>query len=252
MRGKIMRKIYLTTTVLSVIFAMLLISCVSIQEYEDLESRNKRTEQELEALRKEKEQTKGQIVDMENEISILKKEIEEQKVLAESEKAALKATYNSLMKSLKYEIAQGKIEVEQVRGRLTMKVTEELFFETGKADIKPQGEDVLKRIGTILKKIPEKNIRVEGHTDNVQIGPSLRAKYPTNWELGSARATNVVRFLQEKVGIDPLGLSAVSYGPYRPVASNRTDAGKAKNRRIEIILIDRDLDLAKKMRENLK
>ena len=247
-----MRKIYLIATILTVILALLLISCVSTQEYEDLENRNARTEQELEALKKTQEQSKRQIGDMEKDISILKNELEEQRVLSEKEKTALKSTYDSLVKSLKDEIAQGKIEVEQVRGRLTLKVTEELFFETGKADIKPQGEDVLRRIGTILKKIPEKNIRVEGHTDNVQIGPSLRSKYPTNWELGSARATNVVRFLQDNAGIDPLRLSAVSYGEYRPIASNRTERGKAKNRRIEIILIDRDLDLAKKMRENLK
>jgi chemotaxis protein MotB len=108
---------------------------------------------------------------------------------------------------------------------------------------------VLRRIGGILKNIPEKNIRVEGHTDNVPIGPSLRAKYPTNWELGSARAINVVRYLQRDAGIEPLRLSAVSYGQYRPVASNRTAAGRSKNRRIEIILVDRDLDLAKKMRQ---
>ena len=102
-----------------------------------------------------------------------------------------------------------------------------------------------------MKKIPEKNIRVEGHTDNVPIVSSLKKVYPTNWELGAARATTVVRFFQEKTGIDPLRLSAVSYGQYRPVASNKTGAGRAQNRRIEIILIDRDLDLAKKMRGNL-
>jgi chemotaxis protein MotB len=85
----------------------------------------------------------------------------------------------------------------------------------------------------------------------VPIGPSLRTQFPTNWELGAARAVNVVRFLQRESGIDPLRLSAVSYGQYRPIATNKTEQGKAKNRRIEIILIDRDLDLAKKMRQYL-
>jgi len=247
-----MKKTILFMIGLSIVVSVFLIGCVSTQEYTDLENRNKRSEQELETLRKDREQMNRQLGDMENEISILKKEAEEQRALSESEKAALKGTYDSLVKNLKNEIAQGQIQVEQVKGRLTLKVAEELFFDTGKADIKPQGEDVLRRIGNILKKIPEKNIRVEGHTDNVQIGPSLRAKYATNWELGSARATNVVRYLQDIVGIDPLRLSAVSYGEYRPVASNRIERGRAKNRRIEIILIDRDLDLAKKMRENLK
>jgi len=247
-----MRKLHLVIVVPMAVVSLMFFSCVSTQEYKDLENRSKKTEQELEALKREQGQYKLQIDDKEQEITMLKKEAEEQRALSEREKAALQATYDSLMKSLKDEIAQGQIAVEQVKGRLTMKIAEELFFETGKADIKPQGEDVLKRIGTILKKIPEKNIRIEGHTDNVPIGPTLRVKYPTNWELGSARATNVVRYLQENVGIDPLRLSAVSYGQYRPVASNRTATGKAKNRRIEIIIIDRDLDLAKKMRENLK
>ena len=132
-----------------------------------------------------------------------------------------------------------------------MSIAEELFFESGKAEIKPEGKKVLLKIAEVLKKIPEKNVRVEGHTDNVPIGPKIREKYPTNWELGAIRAVNVVRFLQEEGGMDPLRLSAVSYGQYRPKATNRTTAGRLKNRRIEIILIDRDLDLAKKMRENL-
>jgi len=163
----------------------------------------------------------------------------------------VKKTNDELVANLKKEIATGKIQIEQIRGRLTMSIAEELFFESGKAEIKPEGQEVLKRIGNILKKIPEKNVRVEGHTDNVPIGPKIRERYPTNWELGATRAVNVVRFFQEGVGMDPLRLSAVSYGQYRPRATNRTEAGKAKNRRIEIILIDRDLDLAKKMRENL-
>ena len=132
-----------------------------------------------------------------------------------------------------------------------MSVAEEIFFDTGKTDIKPEGQEVLKRIGIILQDIPEKNIRIEGHTDNVPIVSPLRKQYPTNWELGAARAVNVVRFFQNKTDIDPLRLSAVSYGQYRPIAPNKTKAGRAKNRRVEIILIDRDLDLAKKMKQNL-
>jgi chemotaxis protein MotB len=177
--------------------------------------------------------------------------IEEQKVATEQEIAMVKKTSDELVQNLKKEIAEGQIAIEQILGRLTMSIAEELFFESGKAEIKPAGQEVLKRIGDILKNIPEKNIRVEGHTDNVPIGPKIREKYPTNWELGAARAVNVARFFQEEAGIDPLRLSTVSYGQYRPKATNRTKTGRAKNRRIEIILIDRDLDLAKKMQENL-
>ncbi|HEX9023817.1 MAG TPA: OmpA family protein, partial [Geobacteraceae bacterium] len=76
-------------------------------------------------------------------------------------------------------------------------------------------------------------------TDNVQISGSLSRKYPTNWELSAARAINVTRYLQQQ-GIDPALLSAVAYGEYRPVAGNDTEEGKAKNRRIEIILVPRE------------
>jgi chemotaxis protein MotB len=162
--------------------------------------------------------------------------------------AALKQTYESLINELQKEIKSGQVQIKQAKNILQLTIAEQLFFDTGKAEIKPEGQAVLRRIGPILKKIPEKNVRVEGHTDNVPIGPSLRAQYPTNWELGAARAVNVVRFLQKEPGLDPLRLSAVSYGQYRPVASNKTEGGRAKNRRIEIILIDRDLDLAKKMK----
>jgi chemotaxis protein MotB len=115
-------------------------------------------------------------------------------------------------------------------------VAEKLFFESGRAEIKPEGEAVLRRVAAILAGIPEREVRVEGHTDAVPIGPSLEATYPTNWELGAARAVGVVRFLEEEAGMDPARLSAASYGPNVPVASNHTAAGRARNRRIEIVL----------------
>jgi chemotaxis protein MotB len=217
---------------------------VSAKKYKKLEA-------DYEALKKGYNEATIQLDEKDKQIKEFEEVMEEQKVVSEREISMVKKTNDELVANLKKEIATGKIQIEQIRGRLTMSIAEELFFESGKAEIKPEGQEVLKRIGNILKKIPEKNVRVEGHTDNVPIGPKIRERYPTNWELGATRAVNVVRFFQEGVGMDPLRLSAVSYGQYRPRATNRTEAGKAKNRRIEIILIDRDLDLAKKMRENL-
>jgi chemotaxis protein MotB len=217
---------------------------VSAKKYKKLEA-------DYEALKKGYNEAAIQLDEKDKQIKEFEEVMEEQKVVSEREISMVKKTNDELVANLKKEIATGKIQIEQIRGRLTMSIAEELFFESGKAEIKPEGQEVLKRIGNILKKIPEKNVRVEGHTDNVPIGPKIRERYPTNWELGATRAVNVVRFFQEGVGMDPLRLSAVSYGQYRPRATNRTEAGKAKNRRIEIILIDRDLDLAKKMRANL-
>jgi len=254
-----MNKKYFLLIVLTVTVILFLFGCVSTQKYNDLGTKNKKTEQDLASIKRENESANQKIGDLESELQKadieivdLRKMSDELRAMSDKEIEALKRTYDSLEKNLKDEISQGKIQIEQTRGKLTMKVAEELFFDTGKAEIKPEGKSVLLRIGTILKKIPEKNIRIEGHTDNVQIVSTLRLKYPTNWELGSARATTVVRFFQDEVGVDPLRLSAVSFGEYRPIATNRTERGRARNRRIEIILIDRDLDLAKKMRENLR
>jgi len=87
--------------------------------------------------------------------------------------------------------------------------------------------------------VKDKSIRIEGHTDDVQIAGLLAKRYPTNWELSAARAINVARHLQDQ-GIDPGQLSAVAYGEWKPVATNDTAEGKAKNRRIEIILVPKE------------
>ena len=104
---------------------------------------------------------------------------------------------------------------------------------------KPEGLAVLQRVIEILKGVRDKAIRIEGHTDNVKIGGSLTRKYPTNWELSAASALPVTRYL-EKQGIDPTLLAAVAYGEYKPLADNGTAEGRAKNRRIAIILQPKD------------
>ncbi len=99
---------------------------------------------------------------------------------------------------------------------------------------------MLLQVADVLKKLTDKQILIQGHTDNVPIGGVLKEKYPTNWELSVDRATHVVRFLQEKGGVPPEMLVAAGYGPYRPVASNESDDGRSQNRRIEIVLLDKE------------
>jgi len=96
---------------------------------------------------------------------------------------------------------------------------------------------VLNRVGEVLKGLVDKAIVIEGHTDDVRISGDLAKRFPTNWELSTARATSVVRYLQEAAGIPPDRLSAVGFGPYRPVGPNDTSEGRARNRRIEIKLV---------------
>ena len=90
-----------------------------------------------------------------------------------------------------------------------------------------------------LKGVQDKAIRIEGHTDNIQISGALTQTFPTNWELSAARAINVARYLQ-KQGLDPATLSAAAFGEFKPVADNETKEGRAKNRRIEITLVAKD------------
>jgi len=171
-------------------------------------------------------------------------ELTEKKLKALQEKdraiAEQKKTYDNLVSELNEEIKKGEIQVTQLKDKLTLSMVEKILFDSGKAEIKKNGKAVLERVAGILMKTTDKQIRIEGHTDNVPIGPVLAARFPTNWELSTARSTTVVRYLQDQ-GVDPFFLSAAGYSEYRPVDSNETDEGKAKNRRIEIVLIPLEL-----------
>ncbi len=116
-------------------------------------------------------------------------------------------------------------------------LVEQLEYESGEVRIRPAGLPLLDRIADYLKAtVPDKPIRVEGHADNMEIGPSLRSVFASNWELSRARAAGIVRHLVEKGGLDSARLNAVGYGATRPVASNATEEGRKRNRRIEIVL----------------
>jgi len=176
-------------------------------------------------------------LDKENES--LKESIVNLKKAKEEEVKTVSKTYESLMQEMKGEIAQGQITITELKGKLTLDVVDKILFASGEAEVKPEGLAVLKRVVEILKDVQDKAIRIEGHTDNVKIGGALAKKYPSNWELSAARALNVARYLQ-KQGIDPTLLAAVAYGEYKPIADNGTPEGRAKNRRIAIILQPKD------------
>lgn len=145
-------------------------------------------------------------------------------------------TYTALIDEMKKEIEEGNIEITNLKGELSVNVLDKILFDSGKTTIKKEGLAILARVGEILKNVKDKKIVVEGHTDNVPISPALKPRFPTNWELSTARAVVVVRYLQEKVGIDPALLAASGVSEYHPVADNGSEQGKARNRRIEIIL----------------
>ncbi len=186
---------------------------------------------------------KFSIQKLEKEKVVITKKLEEKIASISNEKEEeidkLKGTYDELVADMKTEIEQGQIKITQLVDRLSVSMVDKILFPSGRAEITPEGLKVLERVGKVLKNTKNKIIRVEGHTDNVPISPSSNLKkiYPTNWELSSARATNVVRFLQETVEIEPSRLRAVGMSEYHPIASNETLEGKGQNRRIEITLI---------------
>ncbi len=213
------------------------------------ESLSKELAAAKEAHAKEVEGLKQTIAELETKQQAQAKEIAELKEKTgqldkakQEEIERLKATYDSLVKELQGEIKKGEIKVTQVKDKLSVNLVEKILFDSGSAEIKPEGLKVLDRVGEILKKVKDKQIRVEGYTDNVPIGPKLVSKFPTNWELSANRATNVVRYLEDKAGLDAQLLSAAGYAMNRPVASNDTREGKAQNRRIEIVLLPQDID----------
>jgi chemotaxis protein MotB len=170
-----------------------------------------------------------------------KARLEQERAAKEEEIKRLTRTQEELSRSLRDEIAKGTITIQQVRDRLTINMVDRVLFDSGQAQIKPAGIKVLKQVGDVLKTVTDKQIRIEGHTDNVPISIKLQDRFKTNWELSTARATTVVRYLIDQGGVDRQSLSAVGYAETHPVASNETDEGRSANRRIEIILYPKDL-----------
>ena len=170
-----------------------------------------------------------------------KARLEQERAAKEAEIQRLTRTHEELTKSLEAEIAKGDIKIKQVRDRLTINMVDRVLFDSGHSKVKPSGLKVLKQVSDILKNVTDKQIRIEGHTDNVPIGVRLKERFQTNWELSTGRATSVVRYLIEEGGVDRANLLAVGYADTKPIASNDTEEGRTANRRIEIALYPKDL-----------
>jgi chemotaxis protein MotB len=221
--------------------------CVSTGKYDSMEAAKNKEITDLQQQKAALEQQKGAL---EQEKAALDKVIADQKqqvASIEQEKASLaqanqqsRQQYNQLLQGLSKEVEKGQLQVRQYKNMLAVDLAEQIFFDSGRASLKPGGKEILKKVGTTLKEYDNKIIRVVGHTDNVPVAKSLQATFPSNWELSVARATNVVRYLQE-VGVPPERMIPAGRGEYEPVADNDTPEGRQKNRRIEIMLIDKSL-----------
>ena len=200
--------------------------CVSQGTYDQLEADKN---QEIAALQKQRSGLQDQVQALQSQRSAL-----------EQQQADLRRQIDALVRNLTEEVKKGQLQVRQYKDMLTVDVAEQLFFDSGRANLKDTGKEVLKKVGEALKGYEDKVIRIVGHTDNVPISKAAQKVFPSNWELSVARATNVVHYLQE-VGIPPERMIASGRAEYQPVAENDTPEGRKKNRRIEITLIDKNL-----------
>ena len=122
--------------------------------------------------------------------------------------------------------------------RLTVRLSESLLFAAGNSMLTPEAQSLIDKIADIIRKA-NKPVRVEGHTDNV---PIHTAQFQSNWELSTARASSVIRYMVDQLGFSPEILSASGYGEYRPIAPNDTSENRAKNRRVEFVITETDED----------
>jgi chemotaxis protein MotB len=202
------------------------------QDLEDARREASLCAQERATLRSRVSDLEGMLSDVRQESAELEAEIRER----EKQLAEVQSTQDQLLSELEHEIADGRVQVERLRGQLRVDVVDEVLFDSGEATLKPEGKEVLKRVASVLASA-DREIQVQGHTDNVPIRGRLAETFPTNWELSAARAVNVVRFLQEDASLPPEHLSATGMSEFRPRAENETPEGRQKNRRIEILLL---------------
>jgi chemotaxis protein MotB len=182
-------------------------------------------EQRLEKMEAEK----ADLLALKNELSL-------QVQSKDEEIAKLQGTYDELEKKMQDEIKKGDIRLSQSGGRIKVDLVDKILFDQGESGLTTGGGGVLSRVGEILAKVKDKKIQVSGHTDDIPISDKLKDKYPTNWDLAAARAINVVRYLEEKAKVPGKNLVVAAYGPYEPISSNKNPSGRARNRRIEIVL----------------
>lgn len=179
---------------------------------------------ELAACRQRVAELEKMLADRDKELAGLRGDLS-------AEMSKLKEAQRGLIRALRPQIDQNNIAVDLNNERLLINLASGYLFGSGEDQLKPAGADALKQVGAILKDFPEYKVAVDGHTDNRPIKSSLKKTFPTNKELSEARAANAAKALTEG------GLAAATthgFADTKPVSPNTTDAGRAKNRRVEI------------------
>jgi chemotaxis protein MotB len=181
---------------------------------------------------KKRQAAEAQTADLTKNLNSTAQELDSlRKQKAEAEKRY--AAQRALTERFRKMVDSGKIKISLRGGRMIMNLPSGVLFASGKADLSPEGKGVLTEVASVLKEFPDRKFVIAGHTDNA---PLRGSKLKDNWELSTARALTVTKYLVD-AGVAPTSLSAAGYGEFDPIADNKDDAGKQENRRIEIILV---------------
>ena len=218
---------------------LLFLSCVSKGKYLELETDMQNTQQSLEQEKKSLADLQDRYNNLENVSRDLDLKLKKEKVVVKEKKKVisdLEDTKKKIEAGLKEQIANQQIKIEEIEGKLKLTFIDKILFNSGSTKINEKGKEILLTFAESIQEDKDHNILVEGHTDDVGVGPALKSKFPSNWELSTARSSAVVRFLQEDGSIEPERLSAIGFSYFKPVAPNDDEEGRSQNRRIEIIL----------------
>ena len=219
--------------------AVLLSACVSSGKYDeamaemdkmraslgDTQGELSTSQSENDRMRKSLGSTQAKLTASQAEIATLSK--------IEAETKRRNEIYAQFVNRLQSMIDGGKLTVNIDAGRIVINLPNNVLFKTGSANLNPEGQEALTQIGGVLTQFSDRRFQIEGHSDNVPIKSS---RFPSNWELSTARALSVVHLLTE-MGVNPENISAAGFGEFRPRADNEDEDGRKLNRRIEIVML---------------
>ncbi|MFC6857879.1 OmpA family protein [Zunongwangia atlantica] len=211
---------------------------------------NSRQNRELLAQLEEKERAlaaeQARLEKLEKDLAARSKRVNELEGLIAAKDAKMNALKDAISKALTDFEGKG-LTVEQRDGKVYVSMENKLLFNSGSWAVNADGRQAVNQLGNVLAQNPDISVLIEGHTDNVPYGGNGPLK--DNWDLSTKRATAIVQILRENNSIDPQNLTAAGRGEYAPVASNDTAEGKAKNRRIEVILTPKLDEVTKLLNE---
>ena len=194
----------------------------------------------MKQLRMENEQLKQEVDNLKQVERDYSDRLQRMEELSAKEKAQMREEMrtmrNALNSKLEQKIKENSVLVQKIKDLTVIEIGEAQLFGSAQADLTKQGAGIIQKLSGVLNDYPSYHVRVEGHTDSVPIGENLKSTFASNWELSTARATNVIRYMIYGLKVAPERLSAVGYAHYRPIGDNNTEEGRAKNRRIRMVV----------------